>query len=327
MPLKCTCPRCGRLHRNIDKRLLGKKFQCECGKVMRLGEAPKSSPTHQKAARTPQSAQANPQPATVSGKRSAGETPPANRSTRKRPAPNKPSVVPSADRSLLPREPELPQPPETGPADPAKVENAETQNPPQSTTPVDPGKPSGNLIGSEFDDVDELIQMGQLDTDLPVQPTVIADAVPTARPVSEPSTAEPVVLDELTVMPSEIISIEDDEASFEVLDDSDEDVIEILDSDLIVDPELAIKVADSGKFAGSHAPARNPPNRSSPSCWMRLATNAVHRRPRRAHPCHQRRLRAIPHTRRTVRLQRSIFPMNRWCPVRPVMSPRWVSDP
>ncbi len=37
MPLKFTCPRCGKLHRNIDKRLLGVKVQCSCGKVIRLG--------------------------------------------------------------------------------------------------------------------------------------------------------------------------------------------------------------------------------------------------------------------------------------------------
>ena len=37
MPLKCTCPRCGKLHRNIDKQWLGRKYRCDCGKVMRLG--------------------------------------------------------------------------------------------------------------------------------------------------------------------------------------------------------------------------------------------------------------------------------------------------
>ncbi len=37
MPLKVICPRCGTLHRNIDKSLLGQRFQCSCGKVVRLG--------------------------------------------------------------------------------------------------------------------------------------------------------------------------------------------------------------------------------------------------------------------------------------------------
>ncbi len=45
MPLKYTCPQCGKLHRNIDKRLFGEKVQCACGKVIRLGGSrPAASP-------------------------------------------------------------------------------------------------------------------------------------------------------------------------------------------------------------------------------------------------------------------------------------------
>jgi hypothetical protein len=43
MPLKCICPRCGKVHRKIDRSLLGKKFVCSCGKVMRLGRGGESS--------------------------------------------------------------------------------------------------------------------------------------------------------------------------------------------------------------------------------------------------------------------------------------------
>ncbi len=39
MPLKFTCPGCGTLHTNIDKRLFGQPVQCCCGKIIQLGGA------------------------------------------------------------------------------------------------------------------------------------------------------------------------------------------------------------------------------------------------------------------------------------------------
>ena len=44
MPLKITCPACGKIHRNLDKSLFGKKFRCACGKLVRLGDPRKRPP-------------------------------------------------------------------------------------------------------------------------------------------------------------------------------------------------------------------------------------------------------------------------------------------
>ncbi|MFM7117509.1 MAG: hypothetical protein ACKO0N_12820, partial [Planctomycetota bacterium] len=41
MALRFTCPACGRTQENISSRFLGKRIQCPCGQVVRLG--PKQS--------------------------------------------------------------------------------------------------------------------------------------------------------------------------------------------------------------------------------------------------------------------------------------------
>lgn len=38
MPLSFTCPECGRHFAHIRKEFLGKKIQCHCGRILRLGE-------------------------------------------------------------------------------------------------------------------------------------------------------------------------------------------------------------------------------------------------------------------------------------------------
>lgn len=37
MPLRFTCPACGQTQQNISRRFLGKRIQCRCGQIVRLG--------------------------------------------------------------------------------------------------------------------------------------------------------------------------------------------------------------------------------------------------------------------------------------------------
>lgn len=104
MPLKITCPRCGVLHRNIDKTRLGQQFQCSCGKVVRLGSA--SGASRPRPVARPVERASRPVPVAKPDK-GLPVAPTRVQQTSHRPAP-KPVPVTAESKPQRPRQPQVP---------------------------------------------------------------------------------------------------------------------------------------------------------------------------------------------------------------------------
>lgn len=46
MPIRFSCPQCGKKQRNVSRRYIGRRVQCRCGKVFRLGRKDEALPAH-----------------------------------------------------------------------------------------------------------------------------------------------------------------------------------------------------------------------------------------------------------------------------------------
>ncbi len=77
VPLSFDCPQCGKHYENVSDKYAGKRMQCKCGKVMRLGPKPSiptPPPIAEKKTR-PKPAPASPQPVPPPSRRTKKPTP------------------------------------------------------------------------------------------------------------------------------------------------------------------------------------------------------------------------------------------------------------